>query len=57
MTLNGKKAALVASDGGICSEEAIAIEVPKNKTTYTVVITHRCRQLNAEMIRLAASIN
>ncbi len=55
-TLNGKKAALIEMNGGICDSQLIAVEVTKNKTTNTVLISHRCSDVDTTMMRMAAKL-
>lgn len=56
MNVNGKQTALVEMTPFICEEQAVAVEVTKNNVTSTVLITHVCGDMNAEMMRMAARI-
>lgn len=55
-TLNGRPAALVSGTNPLCNQESIAVQIYKNSKPYTVVFSHFCRGINAEMLRMAARV-
>lgn len=55
-TLNGRPAALVSGTNPFCDQESIAVQIYKNSKPYTLVFSHFCGDINAEMIRMAARV-
>lgn len=55
-TLNGRAAAVVSGTNPFCDQESLAVQVMKNGKPNTVVFAHQCRDLNTEMLRMAARV-